>query len=317
MSSNSATRYMPSVPSIDENDRLTQARSQTFPLGRVHGLCTGNCPLSLSRYLLSIAVSSISKQSWEKHPERGKENSTHAHAAKEEFEPMSNLNRCQSTLWDQDESSILTRRFVTVGLEESTFSLYRTYPLRRAIKSQLIELSMSPFKEEILLSKIIQPLSNPPLQHFYLASKAYVLDIHNKDPRLNREQAQDVVTVEASFSTFTGAREMWFISKKEIPYKNTMHRLPRKGSESHLLVQNIPSTHLLLYWNSSILASVLQGKVSWRPTTSFEIKIPILVVTTWSCINHCIPDICTCECQPAGIRAVIKRNKGTWDAVCT
>lgn len=67
---------------------------------------------------------------------------------------------------------------------------------------------MSPFKEEISLSKIIQPLSSPPLQLFYLASKAYVLDIHNKDPWLNRAQAQDVVTVEASFSAFTGAREM-------------------------------------------------------------------------------------------------------------
>lgn len=140
----------------------------------------------------------------------------------------------------------LDRWLATVGLEESTFSLYRTYPLL-AIKSQLIELTMSPFKEEISLSKIIQPLSSLPLQPFYLASKAYVLDIRNKDPRLNRGQARDVVTVEASFSTFAGAREMWFISKKEIPYKNTMHRLPRKGSESHLLLQNIPSTHLLLY----------------------------------------------------------------------
>ena len=49
---------------------------------------------------------------------------------------------------------------------------------------------MSPFKEEILLNKIIQPLSRLPLQLFYLASEAYVSDIHDKDPWLNGEQAR-------------------------------------------------------------------------------------------------------------------------------
>lgn len=132
---------------------------------------------------------------------------------------MSNLNLRQSTLWDQDESSILTRCFVTVGLEGSTFSLYRAYPLRRAIKSQLIELSMSPFKEEILLNKIIQPLPSPPLQLFYLSLKAYVPDIHDKDPRLNREQAQDAGTVEASFSNAQGPGQRYSSEKKKITVK--------------------------------------------------------------------------------------------------
>ena len=160
--------------------------SQSSPLRKDHGLCSGHCPLSLSRYLPSTTLSSISKQRWEKHPER---EHIYTHS-KEELEPMSNLNQCQNTLWDDFESSILTRWFVTVGYEESTFSLYRVYPLRRAIKTKLIELSMSPLKEEILLNKIIQPLSRLPLQHFYLASEAYVSDIHDKDPWLNGEQAR-------------------------------------------------------------------------------------------------------------------------------
>lgn len=187
MSSNSATRHKPFAPSIDENDKLIHAMSQSSPLGKVHGLCHGHCPLSLSTYLLSTTLSPISKKRWEKYPER---KHTHTHTAKDEFEPVSNLNQCQNTLWDDVESSILTRWFVTVGHEESTFSLYKVYPLRRAIKTQLIELSMSPFKEEILLNKIIQPLSRLPLQLFYLASEAYVSDIHDKDPWLNGEQAR-------------------------------------------------------------------------------------------------------------------------------
>lgn len=111
----------------------------------------------------------------------------------------------QTTLRDRDESSILTEWFVTVRLDESTFSLYGAYPPRRAIKSQLIELSMSPFKEEIWLNKIIQPLSSLPLQLFYLSSKAHAPDVHDKDPRLSRELPQDTVTVEVRFSTFTAA----------------------------------------------------------------------------------------------------------------
>lgn len=151
MSSNSATRHKLSAPSIDEKDKLIHAVSQSSPLGKGHGLCNGHCPLSLSRYLLSTTLSSISTKG-ERNIQR---ESTHTHTAEEEFEPASNLNQCQNTLWDDVESSILTRWLVTVGHEESIFSLYRVYPLRRAIKTQLIELSMSPFKEEILLNKII------------------------------------------------------------------------------------------------------------------------------------------------------------------
>lgn len=200
---------------------------RAFHWEEFHCLLAGYCPLSLSRCLLSTAVSSISKQSWKKTIER---ESAHA---KEEYAVSTNLNLCQTALWDQVESSILTRLFVTVGLEESTFSLYRAYPLRRAIRIQLIELSMSPFKEEILLNKIIQPLSSPPLQLFYLSSKAYAPDIHDKDPGLNGEQTQDAVAVEASFSTFTGAWVTFLISKTEVPYKNTMHRFPMESSQPH------------------------------------------------------------------------------------
>lgn len=129
-------------------------------------LFTGYCPLSWNRHLFSTAVNSLSKQSWKKHPERERESMCEHRHTKEKHVVSTNLNLCQNALRDQVESSILTRWSVTVRPEESTFSLYRAFLLRRAIKSQLIELSMSPFKEEILLNKIIQSLSSPPLHSF-------------------------------------------------------------------------------------------------------------------------------------------------------
>ena len=120
MSSNSATRHKPSASSIDEKDKLIHAVSQSSPLGKGHGLCTGHCPLSLSRYLLSTTLSSISTKG-ERNIQR---ESTHTHTAEDEFEPASNLNQCQNTLRDDVESSILTRWLVTVGHEESIVSLY-------------------------------------------------------------------------------------------------------------------------------------------------------------------------------------------------
>lgn len=119
-----------------------------------YSLFTDYCSLSLSRYLLSTTVSSIFKQNW-KNIQREKEREYTD--AKEEYVVSANLNFCQTVLWDQVES-FLTRWLVTVELEVSTLLLYRTYPLKRAIKSQLNELSMRPFKEEILLNKIIVSL---------------------------------------------------------------------------------------------------------------------------------------------------------------
>lgn len=62
---------------------------------------------------------------------------------------------------------------MTVGLEESVFSLNRAYPLRRASKAQLIELLRSSIKLEILLNTAsLKPASNSfisPLRHMRLS----------------------------------------------------------------------------------------------------------------------------------------------------
>lgn len=182
-------------------------------------LFTGYCPLSWNRCLLSTAVNSLSKQSWKKTPRERESMCEHRHT-KEKHVVSTNLNLCQNALRDQVESSILTRRSVTVRPEESTFSLYRAFLLRRAIKSQLIELSMSAFKEEILLNKIIQSLSSPPLQLFYLSSKAYGPDIHDKDPPPPERAVLGAVLVKGSLCIHRGQKTL-FICKKGVYYKNT------------------------------------------------------------------------------------------------
>lgn len=180
---------------------------------------------------------------------------------------MSNLNQCQNTLRDDFESSILTRWFVTVGHEESTFSLYRLYPLRRAIKTQLIELSMSPLKEEILLNKIIQPLSRLPLQLFYLASEAYVSDIHDKDPWLNGEQARTWSQLKPVSPHSWGPGQCDSQSKRKSTIKIQCRDFPGKA-------QNLTgwSTHQLLFLRFPHSSFPPTRQVSWPPTTSFEIK---------------------------------------------
>lgn len=125
---------------------------RAFHWEEFYSLFTDYCSLSLSRYLFSKTVSSICKQNWKKNIQREKEREYID--AKEEYIVGTNLNFCQTVLWDQVEP-FLTRWLVTVELEVYTFLLYRTYPLRRAIKIRLNELSMSPFKEEILHNKIM------------------------------------------------------------------------------------------------------------------------------------------------------------------
>lgn len=97
------------------SDRLTHAIHRAFHWKEFHIFFTDYCPLSLSRYVLSTTISSISKQSWKKISREREKEREYTHA-KEEYVVSTNLNLCQTALWDEVEPSFLTRWFVTVGL---------------------------------------------------------------------------------------------------------------------------------------------------------------------------------------------------------